>query len=67
MNDIPILDGEEFSLQEAIDKQKSYRVYYYFYNKVENKTFDSFKEVIEFSLSLPTGDVYEIKRVEDGS
>lgn len=67
MNDIPILDGEEFSLQEAIDKQRQYKVYYHFYNLVENKTFDSLKEAFEFSMSLPTGDVYEIKRVEDGS
>jgi hypothetical protein len=66
MNDIPILDGEEFSLQEAIDKERQYKVYFYFYNYIENKTFDSLKEAVEFSMSLPTGNVYEIKRVEDG-
>lgn len=67
MNDIPILDGEEFSLQEAIDKERKYKVYFYFYNYIENKTFDSLKEAVEFSMALPTGNVYEIKRVEDGS
>lgn len=66
MIDIPILDGEEFSLQEAIDKERQYRVYYYFYNMVENKLFDSLKEAVDFAMSLPTGDVFEIKRVEDG-
>jgi len=66
MNDIPILDGEEFSLQEAIDKERKYKVYYYSYNYIENKTFDSLKEAVEFSIALPTGNVYEIKRVEDG-
>lgn len=66
MINIPILDGEEFSLQEAIDKERQYKVYYYFYNIVENKLFDSLKEAVDFAMSLPTGDVFEIKRVEDG-
>lgn len=66
MEDIPILDGEEFSLQEAMDKERQYKVYYYFYNMVENKLFDSLKEAVDFAMTLPTGDVFEIKRVEDG-
>lgn len=66
MEEIPILDGEEFSLQEAMDKERKYKVYYYSYTTVENKMFDSLKEAVKFSLELPTGAVFEIKRVEDG-
>jgi hypothetical protein len=50
-----------------MEKERKYKVYFYFYNYIENKTFDSLKEAVEFSMSLPTGNVYEIKRVEDGS
>jgi hypothetical protein len=67
MNDIPILDGEEFSLQEAMDKQHQYKVYYYQHNFVRNKVFNSLKEATDFATSLKSGDVFEIKRVEDGS
>lgn len=48
------------------DNERQYRVYYYFYNMVENKLFDSLKEAVDFAMTLPTGDVFEIKRVEDG-
>lgn len=68
MEEIPILDGEEFSLQEAMDNQiVEYKVYYYSHNFVLNKHFNSLKEATDFSLSLPTGAVFEIKRVENAS
>lgn len=50
-----------------VEVEKQYKVYYYFFTVVENKIFASLKEATEFALSLPTGAVFEIKRVEDGS
>lgn len=66
INDIPILDGEEFSLQKAMDEERKYKVYYYSHNMVVNRLFNSLKEATEFSLKLPSGSVFEVKRVEDG-
>lgn len=64
---IPILDGEEYSLQEAMDNSVKYKVYYYSHLYVLNRVFDSLKEATEFSLKLPTGAVFEIKRIENES
>lgn len=58
---------EEFCLKEAPSNHRAYKVYYYFYNTVENKIFSSLRQATEFALELPTGAVFEIKRVEDGS
>ena len=34
---------------------------------VLNKTFETFQEAMAFASKVPTGDVLEIKRVEDAS
>ena len=47
---------------------KKYKVCYYISSlesSVTTKYFDSYQEAIRFADSLPTGDVLEIKRIEE--
>jgi hypothetical protein len=47
-----------------------YKVCYYTNSNessVTTKVFESYEEAIEFADKVPTGDVLEIKRIENGS
>lgn len=49
---------------------KKYKVCYYVTSQessVNTKVFDSYEEAVVFANSLPTGDVLEIKRIENAS
>jgi hypothetical protein len=66
-DNIPLIEGEEMWAQEAIDtsyrKNGRYCVSYYFGtgNMVSYKWFDTFSEASQFSLTIKSGDVIEIK------
>lgn len=49
---------------------KKYKVCYYTTSQessVNTKVFDNYEDAITFANSIPTGDVLEIKRIENGS
>jgi len=49
---------------------KKYKVCYYISSlesSVTTKYFDNYEDAISFANSLPTGDVLEIKRIENAS